>query len=322
VRTRRERITERENPASASLDRKSTLEILRIINREDRKVAPAVGRIVHRLARAVEMALESLRAGGRIVYLGAGTSGRLGLLDAAECIPTFGTNRVVGVLAGAPRAMFQPVEGIEDDPRQAERDLRKIRLSRRDLLVGISASGQTPYTLGGIRYARRLGGKTVAVTSVPRSKLAGAAHVAIVPVTGPEVITGSTRMKAGTAQKLVLNMLSTASMVRWGRVFSNWMVNLRQVNRKLRGRAEAILMKATGASRPAAARALEASGRDLPVALLMLRSGVSRRAARRLLDEGSDTAAILHERWHQPTASRRQFRKSAVRRAKRTRRTL
>jgi N-acetylmuramic acid 6-phosphate etherase len=322
VRTRRERITERENPASASLDRKSTLEILRIINREDRKVAPAVGRIVHRLARAVEMALESLRAGGRIVYLGAGTSGRLGLLDAAECIPTFGTNRVVGVLAGAPRAMFQPVEGIEDDPRQAERDLRKIRLSRRDLLVGISASGQTPYTLGGIRYARRLGGKTVAVTSVPRSKLARAARVAIVPVTGPEVITGSTRMKAGTAQKLVLNMLSTASMVRWGRVFSNWMVNLRQVNRKLRGRAEAILMKATGASRPAATRALEASGRDLPVALLMLRSGVSRRAARRLLDEVSDTAAVLRSRRPQPPPARRRYRSPVVRRTKRTRRTL
>lgn len=315
---RRERATERENPASVSLDTKSTLEILKIINREDRKVPQAVGKALPQIARAVEMALACLRGGGRIVYLGAGTSGRLGVLDAAECIPTFGTDRVVGVLAGAPRAMFRAVEGVEDNPKQAERDLRRIGLSRCDLLVGISASGETPYTLGGIRFARKLGTPTVAVTSVPRSTLARLVHLAIVTETGPEVISGSTRMKAGTAQKLVLNMLSTASMARWGRVFSNWMVNLRQVNRKLRARAEAILIKAAGVSRDKAARALRESGQKLPVALLMLRRGVSSQEARRRLAERNDTAAVL--RFAARGGSR--LRKPSRRRRAPSRRTL
>ncbi len=268
------------------------------------------------------MALACLRAGGRIVYLGSGTSGRLGVLDAAECLPTFGTDRVVGVLAGMPKAMFRPVEGVEDNAGQAERDLRRLGFSRRDLLVGISASGETPYTLGGIRFARKLGARTVAVTSVPRSALARAADLAIVTETGPEVITGSTRMKAGTAQKLVLNMLSTASMVRWGRVYSNWMVNLRQANRKLRGRAEAILMKAAGVSRRAAARALEDSGRDLPAALLMLRSGVSSREARRQLAERRDTAAVLRKAGPATSPGKPRRGRRTRRRAARSRRTL
>jgi N-acetylmuramic acid 6-phosphate etherase len=253
--------------------------------------------VLPRIAEAVDLTVKALARGGRLVYLGAGTSGRLGVLDAAECIPTFGTDRVVGVMAGAPKAMFRPTEASEDNPRRAVRDLRRIRLQHRDVLVGISASGRTPYTLGGMRYARRLGAKTVAVTSNPKAALARLADVAIVPHVGPEVIAGSTRMKAGTAQKLVLNMLSTASMVRLGRVLFNWMVNLQLKNRKLRERAKAILVTAAGVSTAKAARALQDSGEQLPVALLMLWKNLSRRQAFSLLGEGADTASVLRAAW-------------------------
>ncbi|MBI1940497.1 MAG: N-acetylmuramic acid 6-phosphate etherase [Acidobacteria bacterium] len=295
MRARRERITERENPASAFLDTKSTRQVLRLIHREDRKVAPAVGKVLPQIGRAVEMIVRALAHGGRLVYLGAGTSGRLGVLDAAECIPTFGTDRVVAVMAGAPEAMFRPTEASEDDPRLAIRDLRRIGFSRRDVLVGISASGQTPYTLGGMRYARRLGAKTIGLSSNPRAALRPLADVAIVPVVGPEVVAGSTRLKAGTAQKLALNMLSTASMVRLGRVFSNWMVNLQSKNRKLRRRAEVILRKAAGVSSAKAAAALQQSDWELPVALLMLRTGLSAQEARRRLSASPDTASVLRQ---------------------------
>jgi N-acetylmuramic acid 6-phosphate etherase len=297
LRRRRERITEREKPASASLDAKPTREILHIINREDHRVAPAVALVLPQVARAVDLAVKALAEGGRLIYLGAGTSGRLGVLDAAECIPTFGSDRVVGVMAGAPEAMFRPTEVSEDNPRRAIRDLRRIKLGRRDVLVGISASGRTPYTLGGMRYARRLGAKTVAVTSNPKAPLTRLAHVAIVPDVGPEVIAGSTRMKAGTAQKLVLNMLSTATMVRLGRVLFNWMINLQLKNRKLRERAKAILAKAAGISPARAARALRESGEQLPVALLMLWKDLSKQQALGLLGEGPNTASVLRAAW-------------------------
>jgi N-acetylmuramic acid 6-phosphate etherase len=302
LRRRRERITERENPASASLDNRPTREILRIINCADRRVAPAVAKVIPQIAQAVDLTVKALAEGGRLIYLGAGTSGRLGVLDAAECIPTFGTERVVGVMAGAPEAMFRPTEVSEDNPRQAVRDLRRFKLHRRDVLVGISASGRTPYTLGGMRYARRLGAKTVAVTSSPKAALARLANIAIVPVVGPEVIAGSTRMKAGTAQKLVLNMLSTASMVRLGRVLFNWMINVQLKNRKLRERAKAILAKAAGVSPARAAKALRESGEQLPVALLMLWKDVSKEQALRLLGKGPNTASVLRAAW----AERRQ----------------
>lgn len=306
------RITERENPASAFLHSKRTREILHIINREDRRVAPSVGKAIPQIARAVELIVRALAQGGRLIYLGAGTSGRLGVLDAAECIPTFGTDRVLGVMAGAPEAMFRPAEGVEDEPRSAVRDLRRSKLTRRDVVVGISASGQTPYTLGGMRYARRLGAKTVAVCSNPRAPIKRLADVAIVLVVGPEVIAGSTRMKAGTAEKLVLNMLSTASMVRLGRVLSNWMVNLQVTNQKLRRRAEAILAKATGAGPIRAARALEQSGRDLPVALLMLWKRISREEARRLLGNRQNTASILRAAWAEQAGRKGRNRVPAV----------
>lgn len=299
----RERITERHNPASASLDTKSTREILRRINREDRKVAAAVARVIPQITRAVNLAARALEHGGRLVYCGAGTSGRLGILDAAECVPTFGTDRVRAVMAGAPAAMFRPTEISEDDPSQAVRDLRRIRLNRRDVLVGISASGRTPYTLGGMRYARRVGAKTVALTSNPRAPLRRLAEVSIVPVVGPEIIAGSSRMKAGTAQKMVLNMLSTATMVRLGRVFSGWMINLQMNNRKLRERGQRILMKAAGVDAARAARALEQSERNLPAALLMLWKGVAKTEARQLL-QNEHGAAVLRAAWAEHARAR------------------
>ncbi len=298
---RQEQFITHNSELITSLDTQPTRRILAIINREDRRVAPAVDKVLSRIARAVELAVEALARGGRLVYLGAGTSGRLGVLDAAECVPTFNTNQVVGLLAGAPRAMFHSSEAKEDDPRLAVRDLNRIRFNSRDVLVGISASGTTPYTLGGLRYARRLRAWTIALTSNPRSPLARLAHIAIAPRTGPEVISGSTRMKAGTAQKLVLNMLSTATMIRLGRVLSSWMVNVRMTNRKLVSRGETILREATGASAATARRTLAQSGRNLPVALLMLWKKVSKARALELLAKGQSPASVLRAAWAEAT---------------------
>jgi len=286
-------ITELQNPASAALDTKSTQEILRIINREDATVADAVRKVIPQISRAVDLIVERLSQGGRLVYLGAGTSGRLGVLDAAECIPTFGTDSVVAVMAGAPRAVFRPAEVSEDDPRLAVRDLARIKFGQHDVLLGISASGRTPYVIGGMKYARKVGAAVVALTCNPDASALRFADVPIVAVVGPEVISGSTRMKAGTAQKLVLNMLSTASMARLGRVFSNLMINVRVTNRKLRSRAELILARTAGVSLRTAARALKGSGASLPVALLMLWKKISKQEALKLLSDGGNTAAVL-----------------------------
>ncbi|MGH9401794.1 MAG: N-acetylmuramic acid 6-phosphate etherase [Terriglobia bacterium] len=288
-----QRITEAVNPASSLLETKPLAEILRIINREDLKVALAVKKVIPQIAQAAEIIVRSLARGGRMVYVGAGTSGRMGALDAAECLPTFGTRQVIAVLAGGPAAMLRSVEGAEDDEARAVRDLRKIKLSRRDVLIGIAASGSTPYTCAGLRYARRLGLETIAVTSNPGSPATALAGVAIVPVTGPEIVAGSTRMKAGTAQKLVLNMLSTACMARLGKVYSGLMVSVQLTNRKLRQRAEEILMKAEGVTAQEAAHALSESDGKLPVALVMLAKGVSSRQAVRLLKEGGSLAELL-----------------------------
>jgi N-acetylmuramic acid 6-phosphate etherase len=289
----RERITERDNAAASSLDIQPVREILRRISREDHKVAPAVARVIAKIARATEIAVQALAGGGRLIYLGAGTSGRLGVLDAAECIPTFGTDRVQAVMAGAPRAMFRPTEISEDNPQQAVRDLRRIRLEKRDVLVGISAGGQTPYTLGGMRYARRIGARTIAVTSNPRAPMLKLADVGIVPVVGPEIIADSSRMKAGTAQKLVLNMLSTATMARLGKVLSGWMINVQLTNRKLRDRGKRILMKGAAVSAQRADSALARSGGNLPVALLMVLQSLSKPQAEEILKKSPNTAAIL-----------------------------
>jgi N-acetylmuramic acid 6-phosphate etherase len=288
------RITERENRASVALDTKPTKEILCLINREDQGVAPAVAKTVPRIARAVDMAVRAIREGGRLVYLGAGTSGRLGVLDAAECGPTFDSDRVVAVIAGGLGAMIKSSEETEDNPLEAVRDLRRIKFRKRDLLVGISASGQAPYVLGGMRYARRLGAKTAAITCNPAAApMKALADVFIAPVVGPEILSGSSRMKAGTAQKLVLNMLSTATMVRLGRVFSNWMVTVRLTNRKLRERGHRILIRATGSSPARAARALKIAEGSLPVALLMLGRSLTSEKARWLLAKEEDVASLL-----------------------------
>jgi len=228
-----------------------------------------------------------------MIYLGAGTSGRLGVLDAAECPPTFGSDRVLAVIAGGRGAMFKSKEGAEDNPREAERDLRRVKLNGKDVLVGIAASGDTPYVLGGMRYARRRGAKTVGLTANPAAPMKPLADVFIAPVVGPEVIAGSSRMKAGTAQKLVLNMLSTATMVRLGRVFSHWMINVQLTNRKLRERGQRILSSVTGASPTRAAQTLKAAGGNLPVALLMLHEGIKRDEALQLLTKGKNIAAAL-----------------------------
>jgi len=287
------RITERENPASVALDTEPTAEILRIINREDQRVAPAVEKVIPRIARAVDTAVQAISSGGRMIYLGAGTSGRLGVLDAAECGPTFDSDRVQAVIAGGRGAMLKSSEETEDNPLEAERDLRRIKLSKKDVLVGISASGQAPYVLGGMRYARQLGAKTIGLTVNPAAAMKLLADVFIAPVVGPEVLTGSSRMKAGTAQKLVLNMLSTTVMVRLGRVFSSWMVNMRLTNRKLRERGQRILMRSTGASPVRAAQTLKAAGGSLPVALLMLHRGITPHQAQLLLARGESVAALL-----------------------------
>ncbi|HEY6292127.1 MAG TPA: N-acetylmuramic acid 6-phosphate etherase [Terriglobia bacterium] len=291
----RQRITELRNPRSTALDTKSTTDILRIINREDRRVAAAVARVVPEIARAIDLAVEALERGGRLVYLGAGTSGRLGVLDAAECIPTFSTNQVVGVMAGAPDSMFRPSEISEDDPKLGARDLHRIKFARRDLLVGISASGRTPYVIGGLRYAKQLGAATVLLTANPDAEARRFAGVTIAPLVGPEVIAGSTRMKAGTAQKLVLNMLSTATMVRLGRVFSNLMLHVQLTNTKLRKRAEGILIEATGATAARARRALARSGNNLPVALLMLAKAIKKPEALALLQSGPSAAEVVRQ---------------------------
>jgi len=265
------------------------------MNREDHRVAPAVRKTLPQIVRAVDWAAEAIRNGGRLVYLGAGTSGRLGVLDASECVPTFGTDRVVGILAGAPASLTLSLEGVEDGPRQAVRDLKKIGFTHHDILVGISASGGAPYVLGGMGWARKIGAKVVGLTCNPEAPLKAVADVTIIPIVGPEVVAGSSRLKAGTAQKLALNMLSTATMVRLGRVLSSSMINVQLTNQKLWKRAEGILMKLTGASQAAAAKALKDSGRSLPVALLMVLKKIPRSEAARRLEEGPSVAAVLRE---------------------------
>ncbi len=283
----------------------SAAEILRVINQEDVKVAKAIRRELPRITRAVDAIVRALRNGGRLIYVGAGTSGRLAVLDAAECPPTFGVPRgtVVAVIAGGLRALTHAVEGAEDSAAQGARDLAARRVSQRDAVVGIAASGSTPYVLGALRYARRRGAATIGITSSPRSPIAREAAILIAPQTGPEVITGSTRMKAGTAQKLVLNMLSTAAMVRLGHVYDNWMIDMALTNRKLQRRAARILGQASGTTSQDAARALRQArrtvgprGHALRVALVMLKTGVSTAAARkRLRDAKGDLRRALGE---------------------------
>jgi len=279
-------VTEQSNPKTKDIDRRSTLEIVTLINDEDKTVAEAVSRVLDRVAEAVDLIVERIGSDGRLIYIGTGTSGRLGVLDASECPPTFGVSpgMVLGIIAGGYDALHRAVEAAEDNPGQAARDLQAHNVSSSDAVVGISASGNTPYTLGAIEYAKSIGAATIALTCNPDSRMAAAAEVSIALVVGPEVIAGSSRMKAGTAEKLILNMLSTATMIKLGLVYSNLMSNLRATNEKLRRRAREILTEETGLSANDAASVFEESGEDLRVALLMARSKQSVDEARRLLE--------------------------------------
>jgi N-acetylmuramic acid 6-phosphate etherase len=279
-------ITELANPKSRDIDRLSTLEIVSIINDEDKTVAAAVSLVLGQVARAVDMIAERLSAGGHLFYVGTGTSGRLGVLDASEWPPTFGvsTDLARGIIAGGYDALRRSVEGAEDQAAQGALDLQNAGTTSRDVVVGISASGNTPYTVGAVEHARGLGAATIGVTCNPDSKLAAAAGISIAPEVGPEVIAGSSRMKAGTSQKMVLNMLSTGAMIKMGLVYGNLMSNLQAKNEKLRRRALAILSGETGLNADEASRVFESAGQDLRLSLIMARAGVPLDQAQRLLE--------------------------------------
>src|SRR5260370_14628 len=279
------RTTEQRNPRTRGLDGKSTPDILQAIHREDATVAHAVARAIPEIAKAVDAIAQALHRGGRLFYVGAGTSGRLAALDAAEIPPTFGTpaRMVQAVIAGGRRALTHAVEGAEDNRARGARDLAARGLNRSDVVVGITASGSTPYVLGALAFAPRQGAITIGVTSNPGTSIAGMAKISVVTPTGPEVITGSTRMKAGTAQKMVLNMLSTAAMIRLGRVHDNWMIGVALTNQKLQARGLRILAAASGATVAEATRALRQSGHNMGIALIMLKSCPPPPAAQRRL---------------------------------------
>ncbi|MCC6168333.1 MAG: N-acetylmuramic acid 6-phosphate etherase [Caldilineaceae bacterium] len=279
--------TEQRNPASAAIDTLPTLEICRLINRQDAQVPLAVAEALPQIAQAVDLVAAALQSGHRIFYQGAGTSGRLGVLDASELLPTysFDPTRAIGLIAGGRAALTDSVEAAEDDPDLGRGDLQAHHFAAGDILVGIAASGRTPYVLGGMDYARSLGAPVVAVVCAANSPMAARATVAIELLTGPEVITGSTRMKAGTSQKMALNMLSTAAMVKLGKVYGNLMVDVRPTNAKLRARAARIIAEAAGISLDQAEAALAASGWEVKVAVVMGLLDVPAAAARRLLDQ-------------------------------------
>ena len=253
--------TEQRNPRTMHIDEVPTLELVRLINDEDKRVPLAVERILPDVARAVDLVAAALAAGGRLFYLGAGTSGRLGILDAVECPPTYRTDpeRIVGLIAGGTPAIFRAKEGAEDDPELGAADLRAQNFSAKDIAVGIAASGRTPYVLGALRYARSVGAKTLALACTSPAAIAEDVDVALLPIVGPEAITGSTRMKAGTAQKLVLNMLSTAAMVKTGKVYENLMINLKPSNEKLRRRMISIVQEIADVDEAAAISRLDAA---------------------------------------------------------------
>jgi N-acetylmuramic acid 6-phosphate etherase len=298
--------TEQSNPRSRNIDRQSIPAILRTIAREDATVPSAVRREIPHIARAVDLVVRSLKHGGRLIYVGAGTSGRLGILDAAECPPTFGTppGMVQGVIAGGKSAVFRAIEGSEDLQHGGESDIRRKKVGDEDVVCGIAASMRTPYVIGALREAKRRGASTILVTTNSRSRLAGrefaglrkSVDVAICPVVGPEAIMGSTRMKAGTAQKLVLNMITTASMVRLGKIHGNLMIDLRLNSRKLEERAKRIVMMTTGLGYPAATAKLREAGGQVKTAIVMAKLHITARQARaRIKKAGGFVRAALQD---------------------------
>lgn len=278
--------TERRNPRTMQLDTMSELEIVTAMNDEDARVPLAIAKKLPEIAQAARWAVEAFEQGGRLFYMGAGTSGRLGVLDAAECPPTFGVDpgMVVGLIAGGEKAFIKAVEGAEDSRELGRQDLESHQLTQKDFVIGIAASGRTPYVLGGLAYAKELGCRTAAIACNPGSAIGKAADLAIEVEVGPEVLTGSTRLKSGTAQKLILNMISTASMVRMGKAYQNLMVDVMQTNEKLHTRAENIVMDATGAERAEARSAIDAAGGSVKCAITMLLANCSAQEARSRLE--------------------------------------
>ncbi len=279
--------TESRNKETMNLDEMSPLEIARVMNQEDEQAVLAVRKVLPQIATAISWATESLKAGGRIIYLGAGTSGRLGVLDAAECPPTFGVSpdMVVGMIAGGEGAFIKAREGVEDSKTLGAEDLKSKNLTEKDIVIGLAASGRTPYVIYGLQYAKSIGCRTVAIVCNLHSPLSRTADLAIEPVPGPEVLTGSTRLKAGTVQKQILNMISTGSMVGIGKVYQNLMVDVQQTNEKLKVRAQNIVMDVTDCSRERAAEALEASDGKVKTAIVMILKGCTSQEAGEQLEK-------------------------------------
>ena len=280
-------ITEQRNPNSMHVDSLSALEIVQLMNKEDKQVPLAIEKCLPQIAQAVECIVAAFQQGGRLVYIGAGTSGRLGVLDASECPPTFGVSpeMVKGIIAGGERALRHPIEGAEDSKTHAVVDLQTIQFSSKDVLVGIAASGRTPYVIGALEYAKSLGSVTVSIASNPNSAMANIVDIAIDTVVGPEVLTGSSRLKSGTAQKLVLNMLTTASMILMGKCYQNLMVDVQASNEKLKARAIRIVMQATDCDKTLAEETLKLADQNAKLAIMMILSGVDRAQAEALLEK-------------------------------------
>ena len=280
-------ITEQRNPNSMHVDSLSALEIVQLMNEEDKQVPLAIEKCLPQIAQAVECIVAAFQQGGRLVYIGAGTSGRLGVLDASECPPTFGVSpeMVKGIIAGGERALRHPIEGAEDSKTQAVVDLQTIQFSSKDVLVGIAASGRTPYVIGALEYAKSLGSVTVSIASNPNSAMANIVDIAIDTVVGPEVLTGSSRLKSGTAQKLVLNMLTTASMILMGKCYQNLMVDVQASNEKLKARAIRIVMQATDCDKILAEETLKQADQNAKLAIMMILSGLDRAQAEALLEK-------------------------------------
>ena len=280
-------ITEQRNPNSMNVDSLSALEIVQLMNDEDKQVPLAIEKCLPQIAQAVERIVAAFQKGGRLVYIGAGTSGRLGVLDASECPPTFGVSpeMVKGIIAGGERALRHPIEGAEDSKAQSVIDLQTIQFSSKDVLVGIAASGRTPYVIGALEYAKSLGSVTVSIASNPNSAMANTVDIAIDTVVGPEVLTGSSRLKSGTAQKLVLNMLTTASMILMGKCYQNLMVDVQASNEKLKARAIRIVMQATDCDKALAEETLKQADQNAKLAIMMILSGLDRAQAEALLEK-------------------------------------
>ena len=280
-------ITEQRNLNSMNVDSLSALEIVQLMNEEDKQVPLAIEKCLPQIAQAVERIVAAFQQGGRLVYIGAGTSGRLGVLDASECPPTFGVSpeMVKGIIAGGERALRHPIEGAEDSKTQAVVDLQTIQFSSKDVLVGIAASGRTPYVIGALEYAKSLGSVTVSIASNPNSAMANIVDIAIDTVVGPEVLTGSSRLKSGTAQKLVLNMLTTTSVILMGKCYQNLMVDVQASNEKLKARAIRIVMQATDCDKALAEETLKQADQNAKLAIMMILSGLDRAQAEALLEK-------------------------------------